>query len=86
LSVAIVIDQAELAEIVHKEAHAGPGHADHFRERLLTESDWNDGRVTFLPIICEKQREPRKPPFARIERLINYVFLDPAVSGSISGR
>jgi hypothetical protein len=34
---------------------------------------------TFLPIICEKQREPRKPSFARIERLINYVFLDPAV-------
>jgi hypothetical protein len=45
LSVAIVIDQAELAEIVHKEAHAGSGGADHFRERLLTESDWNDGRV-----------------------------------------
>jgi hypothetical protein len=47
--VAIVIDQAELAEIVHKEAHAGSGGADHFRERLLTESDWNDGRVSSFP-------------------------------------
>jgi hypothetical protein len=78
MSVAIVIDQAQLAEIAHKEAHAGSGGADHFRWRRLTEIDWNDGRVSFLPIICEAEGA-RKPPFARLERLINYIFLDPAV-------
>jgi hypothetical protein len=31
----IVLDKAELPELVHKEADAGPGRPYHFRERPL---------------------------------------------------
>jgi len=34
----------------------------------------------FLAKMREQQKHPRKPPFARIEKLVDQVFLDPAVA------
>jgi hypothetical protein len=75
----VVIDEAQLAEFVHEEADAGSRRPNHFRKRLLTESDWNDTRVSFLSIVREKQQQAGKPLLTRIEKLIDYVFLDPTI-------
>jgi hypothetical protein len=42
---AVVIDEAQFAELVHEEADARPRRTDHFRQRLLTENDRNDRRA-----------------------------------------
>jgi len=76
---AVVIDETQLAKFVHEEADAGSRRPNHFRKRLLTENDWNDGRVSFLPIVRKKQEQASKPLLARIEELIDYVFLNPTI-------
>jgi hypothetical protein len=45
---AIVIDEAKVAEFVHKIAHARTCCADHISERLLTELSNNRLWLTFL--------------------------------------
>ena len=77
---AVVIDEAQVAKFVHKEADAGSRRPNHLRKRFLTENDRNDGQVAFFPIVREKQQQTSKPLLARIEKLIDYVFLNPAVA------
>jgi hypothetical protein len=42
---AIVVDKAQLSELVHKEIDAGPGRADHLSEHVLTHV--REGRLRF---------------------------------------
>ena len=75
----VVIDEAQLAEFVHEEADAGSRRPDHFRKRHLAESDGNDRRAAFLPVVREKQEQAGEPFLTRIEKLIDDVFLDPII-------
>jgi hypothetical protein len=62
-------------------ADAGSGGADHLRQCLLTNFQTDRLQAAFLPEICEQQQRARKPPLARIEKLVDQVFFDPAVPG-----
>src|SRR4029077_3320910 len=81
LDAAVVIDQAQLSEFVHEEAHAGPGRSDHFRKRLLANLRYDRLRPAFLAEIRQKQKSPRQAFLARIEQFIDQVFLDTTVAG-----
>jgi hypothetical protein len=52
----IVLDKAELPELVHKEADAGPGRPYHFRERPLAYFR-DDG---FRPSLFAEVRQQQK--------------------------
>ena len=58
----IVLDKAELPELVHKEADAGPGRPYHFRERPLAYFRDDGFRPSSLPkfaVLVEGRRASR---------------------------
>ena len=78
---AIVVDEAQPAELIQKETHPGPGGADHLGERFLTDSRNHRLRLPFLVKVGQQQEHPRQPLFARIEELIDQIRFDPTVAG-----
>jgi hypothetical protein len=66
----VVIDETQFAELVHEKADTRPRRTNHFRQRLLIESD---GRAVLLSIVCKKQAS--EPPLTRIEKLVDYFRL-----------
>src|ERR1700735_3852307 len=81
LNMPIVIDEAEFAELVHEKADAGSGSADHIRQRFLTDVRTDPLRNAFLSEIRQQQQHARKPPLARIEKLVDQIALDPNITG-----
>ena len=77
---AIVVDEAQLSELIQEETHPGPGGADHLGERFLTDLRNHVLRLPVLPKVGQQQEHPRQPRFARIEELIDQVLFDPAVA------
>ena len=69
--VAVVLDEAELAELVHEEADARPCGPHHFRQGFL--ADIGDHRLglTVFPEVGQQEQHPRQSLFARIEQLIH---------------
>ena len=66
-SAAVVIDEAEFAKPIKKEADAGASGADHFGQSLLADlGDHRDGS-RFLSEIGHQQQESGQAFFARIE-------------------
>src|SRR5580698_8517010 len=72
----VVVDETLFAEFVHEKADPGPGGADHFRKRFLTEGDLNWRRARLLAEIGKQQQQPRKASFAGIEQLVDQVVFD----------
>ena len=50
---AVVVNQAQFSEFVHKKAHAGARRANHFRERLLADLGDDGFGSTVLTKISE---------------------------------
>src|SRR5271157_2142734 len=68
---AAVFDKAELAKAIHEEAHAGPGGADHFRQRLLRDlGNWLF-RFPRLAEFGHQQKDSRQALLAGVEKLID---------------
>ena len=64
LQFTIVLDQAELPELVHERVDPRTGRADSRRQRFLTDL-WDDRfELPFLPEIGEEQEYPSEPLFA----------------------
>ena len=65
---AVVVDEPELAKLVHEEAHPRAGRADHLGERLL--ADFGDDRLGFaiLAEIRQQQKQPREALLVRPRR------------------
>src|ERR1700730_15148934 len=72
----VVVNEAQFSKFVHKETHAGPGHADHLRKRLL--ADFRDHRLrfAFLAKVRQQQEQTGKMFLTRIEQLIDEVCFD----------
>ena len=62
-----------------EETNTGTCRADHFGQRFLLKGNRYDRWITFLPIVRQKQEEACQPLLTRIEKLVDYVFLDAAV-------
>ena len=67
---AIIVNEAQLPKLVHKETHPRPGCTDHFGQRFLTDPG-ND--LLVLPFFAEagqQQQDPSQPFLTGIEQLI----------------
>src|ERR1700686_4346542 len=58
LKVAVVIDEAQLAEFIHEEAHPRSRRADHFRQHFLADLGNDRLRLTLLAEICQDKKHP----------------------------
>jgi hypothetical protein len=83
--VSVVIDEPELAELVHKKAHARARRADYLRERLMANLP-NDRLVySLFTEVRHEEEHPRQSLFTRVEELVDQVLLDPYVPGQEVG-
>src|SRR5580698_5891508 len=73
----LVTDQPEVAEAVHKEAYAGPGSADHFGERLLSDGRNHSLRFLRLSRLRHHKQCAGETFFAGVEHLIYKIGLGP---------
>jgi hypothetical protein len=55
---AVITDEPELAKLIREEAHARSRHADHFRERLLTEFRYDR---LWLPLLAKVRHQEKQP-------------------------
>jgi hypothetical protein len=78
---AIVVDEAQLSELIQKETHPGPRGADHLGQRFLTDPRNHQLLLPFFTKMGQQQEHPRQPLFARIKELINQVRFDPNIAG-----
>jgi len=78
LDVAVVFDESEVAELVHEEVDAGAGRADHLGERFLRQLRQQE-LLVLLAVARQQEQDTREPLFARVEEMIDEVFLNPDV-------
>jgi len=76
----IVVDKAQLAKLVHEEAHSGAGRSDHLRQRLLSDARDDRFRLALLAEIGQQQQHARQAFLARIEELIDEIGFDPDIA------
>ena len=69
-------NEAQFSKFVHEKTHAGPGRADHLRERLLADVRDQRLRFVFLAKVRQQQEQAGKTFFTRIEQLIDEVCFD----------
>ena len=74
LQPAVVMNKSQFPESVHEEADPRAGSADHFRQHFLTDLGNYCLGFAFLAKMGEQQKNPGKPLFARIEKLIDQIF------------
>src|SRR5271169_1193401 len=84
-NVAVVINKTQFPKFVHEKTHARSGRADHLGQCLLADFRYDWFWPTFLAKIRQKQKHPCQPLLARIEQLINQVFLDTTVASQEVG-
>src|SRR5680860_140576 len=77
---AVVLNEAQVAELVQKETDAGARRADHLSQRVLTDLPNDRLRLAFFPKIGHEQQHPCKPLLTGIEELIHQVLLDAKVT------
>src|SRR5947209_16391176 len=80
LEVAVIVDEAQLPELVHEGVYPGPGRADNFRQRLLADLRGDRLRRAFLAEVGEEKERAGQTLLARIEQLVGEVLLDAAVA------
>ena len=76
LEAAVVLNEAQLAEFVHKKIYARARGADHFRKHLLRDFGKYPLEFVFLAIAREEQQRARQSLLAGIEELIDQVLLN----------
>src|SRR3989442_3194943 len=79
LQPAVILDEAQLPELVHEEADARAGRADHLRQRFLADLRHDGFRPPFLADIASNLAMPPQALFPRVEDLIQEAFLHPNV-------
>jgi len=78
---AVVIDEAQLLELVHEMTDAGTGGADHLCQTLLTDSGKDCFGSAFPAKMREQQENSSQPQFARIKELVDKVLFIPDIAG-----
>lgn len=72
---AVVFDEAEFSEFIHKEIHAGASGAYHFRQGLLGDLRKRAIRLILFAIAGEQEQGPGRTLFTGVEELIDQVFI-----------
>lgn len=63
----VIFDETPFSESVHKEVHAGPSCAHHFRQHLLRDFGDRTFRLIFFVITSEQQESAGEPLLSRVE-------------------
>ena len=79
---AVIVNQTELSESIHKEVHSRSGCADHFRQGFLAYFRNYVLRSSFFAKVGQQQKRPRQPLLSRVEELINQVCLSVVVAAN----
>ena len=75
-AVAIVIDKAQLPELVHEMTDPRPGGADHLGQLFLIDFGKWSSVSTFLAKTRKQQENPGQALLAEIEESIHEIFFD----------
>ena len=75
-AVAIVIDKAQLPELVHEMTDPRPGGADHLGQVFLIDSGKCSFGSTFLAKMRKQQENPGQAFLTEIEESIHEIFFD----------
>jgi hypothetical protein len=76
---AVIIDESQLAKFIHEGAYARPRGADNLGECFLADFCYDRFRFPFLAKVSHQEEHPRQTLFARIEELVDQIFLDASV-------
>src|SRR6202522_3384417 len=68
LQLAVVLDEAKLAKLVHKVVHPGTRRADHLCQRFLADFCNYAIGLALLPEVRQQKQHARQPLFAGIEK------------------
>src|ERR1700730_8945216 len=82
---AVVINETELSEPIHKEVHSGSRGADHFCQGLLAYLGNYVLRSPFFAKAGQQQKSPGQPLLGRVEQLIDQVCLSLGVPSNDVG-
>ena len=74
LDVAVVLDESKLAKLVHEEIHPRARRADDPRQQLLRHLR-NTHRLIGLTVSRQEEEDASESLFARVEQLVDEVFL-----------
>ena len=81
LQAIVVVNEPQLAELVHEEADPRSGGADHLGQGLLTDL-WNYRLgPSFLAEVRQEQQHPRQPLLRGVEQLVHEIFFNANVAG-----
>src|SRR6266436_7245681 len=82
---AVIVDEAEFAELIHEKAHSGSCRADNLGEGFLAHL-WNYllGLAVFSKVAQEEQ-DPRESFLTGVEELVHQVLLNANVAGEDVG-
>ena len=69
----VVVDEAELPELVHEVVDPRSGRADHLRQVLLIDAGDDRFGLAVLAKVRQQQEHPRQPLLARVEQLIDEI-------------
>ena len=72
----VVIDKAQLFELIHEITNSRPGGAYNFREGLLTDLGDHPSILAVLANTGKGQEDSRQTPLAGIEKVSQEIFLD----------
>ncbi len=64
---AFVVNEPQLAELIHKETDARASRTDHLGQRFLTNLRNDRLRLALLPKVGQQQQRPRQPLLAGIK-------------------
>src|SRR5882762_963931 len=76
LKSAIVMNEAQFPELVHKKVDTGARCANHLRQHLLGNLGKHLLRLAFLAVASQQQKSAGQPFLAGVEKLIDQILLD----------
>jgi hypothetical protein len=77
----IVVNEAELSELVHEDADTWPGRPNHLREHRLADFRGDGLRRSLFAKIRQQQKGASQSLFTRIEQMVSKVRLSATVAG-----
>jgi hypothetical protein len=80
LQLSVVLNEAKFAEFVHEKANSRAGRPDHLGQSLLRDSRNYDVGLPLLTEIGQQQENSGQSFFARVEQLIDEIFLNPEIA------
>ena len=76
LQSAVVVNEAQLPELIHKEINPFARYPDHFRQCFLIYLRNDRFGFAFLTVAGQQQKSSGQPFLAGVEKLIDQVLLD----------